>query len=215
MKITKIFHSCVLLEDDSAKILIDPGAWVFEEKDAKISDFSDVDAVLVTHEHPDHYYPEALKEIARQGARIITNKELATKMVKEGISAEALEAEKETAVGGLTVKGVHCDHGSLVVPTPANIGFLIDGRILHPGDCISVRGLREIEILFLPMIAPWMKMTEGVMFAKAVKPKIAVPIHEGFVKEPVASGWREVFSEALAAWGVEVKAKNPGESFEI
>ncbi|MBI2667064.1 MBL fold metallo-hydrolase [Candidatus Woesearchaeota archaeon] len=67
MKLTKIFHSCILIEEkinsNTVKILIDPGTWMFSEKWAKPEDFSDVDIVLVTHEHQDHYDPKSLKVI--------------------------------------------------------------------------------------------------------------------------------------------------------
>ena len=215
MKITKIHHSCVLIEDKDTKILIDPGIWAFEDQKAKGSDFFDVDAVLVTHDHQDHYYPHALKEIAEHGARIITNKELAEKMKEAGISAEALGAEQTLDVKGISVKGVHCAHGSLLVPTPENIGFLIAEKLFHPGDCVSARGLRNIEVLFAPIIAPWMKMTDGSLFVKALKPKVVVPIHEAVLRDSFAQTVRDLFDTVMTKEGFSVKAKNPGESFEI
>ncbi len=216
MKITKIFHSCILLEDKRAKILIDPGAWVFEQKAAKVSDFSDADAVLITHEHPDHYYPEALRELAKNGARIVTNKELAAKMADIGIRAETIEQDQRIDVKGIPIVGVHCPHGSLPFPAPDNIGFKIDGKIFHPGDNASVRGLRDIEVLFVPVAGPWVKVVEAVMLAKTLRPKIAVPIHDGMITDFFVQRLREtIFGQPASEWGIEVKAANPGESFEI
>ena len=105
-KITKIFHSCILIEYKHAKILIDPGAWVFEEKKASVEDFLGVDAVLVTHEHIDHYYPDALRVLQKNGSRIITNKDLVEKMKAAGIAAEGLGPEEVIEIKGIKIKGV-------------------------------------------------------------------------------------------------------------
>ena len=49
MQLTHLGHSAVLVQTDGARILIDPGnfsdAW---------HGLTDLDAVLVTHRHPDH-----------------------------------------------------------------------------------------------------------------------------------------------------------------
>ena len=49
MKLTKKSHACVRLEKDGRTLVIDPG--VFSEEDAAVG----ADAILVTHEHPDHF----------------------------------------------------------------------------------------------------------------------------------------------------------------
>ncbi|HEY6683652.1 MAG TPA: MBL fold metallo-hydrolase, partial [Propionibacteriaceae bacterium] len=52
MRITHLGHAAVLAETDGARILIDPGNF----SDAWHS-LTDLDAVLVTHQHPDHIDP--------------------------------------------------------------------------------------------------------------------------------------------------------------
>ncbi|MBI2583897.1 MAG: MBL fold metallo-hydrolase [Candidatus Aenigmarchaeota archaeon] len=214
MKITKIYHSCILLEENDAKILIDPGHWVFEHTDAKPSDFSDVNAVLITHEHPDHFYPEALDEIRSSGARIITNKSLAPKIREKGMKADMLNPGEVTDVSGISVKAADCPHGILPVPVPENVGFVIQDKIFHPGDCTTIRGI-QCDILITPCAAPWMRTIEGVKFAKSVRPKIAIPVHEGFMRDSFASRIRDIFEKVVSESRIEIKAKNPGESFEI
>ena len=49
MKLTKKSHACVRLEKDGQTLVIDPGG--FSEEDAAVG----ADAILVTHEHPDHF----------------------------------------------------------------------------------------------------------------------------------------------------------------
>jgi L-ascorbate metabolism protein UlaG (beta-lactamase superfamily) len=54
MDLTKYGHACVVLSKDGRRLVIDPGAFT---EDGVIGD---AEAVLVTHEHPDHLSVEAL-----------------------------------------------------------------------------------------------------------------------------------------------------------
>ncbi len=210
MKITKIFHSCVLIEDEGTKILLDPGKWQFDENVVQPVEFYDVDAILVTHEHQDHYYPEALKEINR---KIITNRSLAQKMKEEGLNVEFLSPGVETSVNGISIRALDCPHGALPVPCPENTGFLIGGKVFAPGDSLVLhKEIQNVEVLLAPVIAPWMRVAEGIDFVKHVKPKVTVPVHDGFMKYPFALN---MFCKVLEESGFNVQAKDPGMSFEI
>ena len=60
MRLTHLGHSAVLVETDDARVLIDPGnfsdAW---------HGLTDLDAILITHSHPDHADPEHLPALVR------------------------------------------------------------------------------------------------------------------------------------------------------
>ena len=49
MKLTKYTHACVRLEKDGRVLVLDPGT--FSETDQALAG---AEAILVTHEHPDH-----------------------------------------------------------------------------------------------------------------------------------------------------------------
>ena len=49
MRITKFGHACVRIEHDGVTVVIDPG--IFTDAEA----VDGADAVLITHEHADHY----------------------------------------------------------------------------------------------------------------------------------------------------------------
>ena len=55
LKLTKKSHACVRLEKDGRTLVLDPG--VFSEEDAAVG----ADAILVTHEHPDHFDERQLR----------------------------------------------------------------------------------------------------------------------------------------------------------
>ena len=55
MRITKFGHACVRVQGDGGVVVIDPG--VFTDPAA----LEGADAVLITHEHPDHVHPDHLR----------------------------------------------------------------------------------------------------------------------------------------------------------
>ena len=61
MRITKFGHACVRIEHDGTTIVLDPG--VFTDAEA----VDGADAVLITHEHADHYLPDHLRADRRAG----------------------------------------------------------------------------------------------------------------------------------------------------
>ena len=66
MRITHLGHASLLVEVADTRILLDPGAWSPAAHEQR-----DLDAVLVTHQHPDHLdhdrFPDLLE--ANPGAR--------------------------------------------------------------------------------------------------------------------------------------------------
>jgi L-ascorbate metabolism protein UlaG (beta-lactamase superfamily) len=61
MKITKYPQSCLLIEQNGKRILIDPGSLVTRKYSAK--DLLPIDAILITHEHSDHADPTLINEL--------------------------------------------------------------------------------------------------------------------------------------------------------
>jgi L-ascorbate metabolism protein UlaG (beta-lactamase superfamily) len=63
------------------------------------------------------------------------------------------------------------------VPVVPNVGYLLGGRLFHPGDALTVPG-QPVEVLAVPAGAPWLKVSESVDYLREVRPKVAVPVHE-------------------------------------
>jgi L-ascorbate metabolism protein UlaG (beta-lactamase superfamily) len=212
MKITKIFHSCLLVEEGRTKILIDPGTWIFGEGIARPEDFADVDLVLISHSHADHVDVDVLKKINR---RIITNPALARELREKGIEAEVMSYGDTIEIGKenntISVRALGCQHGPLPVPIPENVGFVLGEKLFHPGDSLTtvVTGMRAVSV---PIVAPWMRSIDGVKFAKDCAPEIAIPVHDGFMKYPFT---QTLFQKGLENSGVAIKTANPGENLEI
>ena len=181
MEMIKKGHSCVRLEKEGRALVIDPGG--FSEPDAAVG----ADAVLVTHEHPDHFDEGRLRAAmeANPAAHIWTLRSVAEQIetafpgrvhtVGEGDSFEAAGFDVE--VHGQLHAVIHPD-----IPRIANAGYVVDGKVFHPGDALTVPG-REIETLLLPVHAPWSKVSEVIDYVREVAPQQAIDVHDGLLTD--------------------------------
>ena len=175
MNITHFGHACVLVELDGIRTLFDPGAYSegFEEVD-------DLDLVLITHEHPDHVDPDRLTALLERNpsAQLVTIAGVAATL-PDSLAVTLVEPGQTLTFGELTVEAVGGTHALIhpLVPNVGNSGFLLGGRLLHPGDSFELAD-RPVEILLLPAGGPWMRLQEAIDFERAVSPKVSIPIHE-------------------------------------
>jgi L-ascorbate metabolism protein UlaG (beta-lactamase superfamily) len=183
VRVTKFTHSCLRLEDSAAVLVVDPG--VFSERAA----LTGADAVLITHEHPDHLDLDALSDAVAQRPelRIYAHPDVLPKLTAfENVTAVDVGQEFEAA--GFSVRAYGGQHAIIYseIPRVANLGFLIadhETSIYTPGDSFTVPGDAQVDTLFVPLNAPWMKLAEAIDFARAVKPRRAYALHDALVNE--------------------------------
>lgn len=181
MKLTKMSHACIRLEKDGQTLVLDPGG--FSEEDAAAG----ADAILVTHEHADHFDEGRLR--AALDANPAT--ELWTlAAVAEQLSA-AFPGRVHTVGHGDTFTAAGFDvhvHGELHavihpdIPRITNVGYLVDGAVFHPGDALTVPD-HPVDTLLLPVMAPWSKLSEVVDYVREVEPQRAYDIHDALLTD--------------------------------
>ncbi|WP_030978081.1 MBL fold metallo-hydrolase [Streptomyces sp. NRRL S-1824] len=181
LTLTKKTHSCIRLEKDGRTLVIDPGG--FSEQDAALG----ADAMLVTHEHADHFDEGRLRAglEANPAAEVWT-----LRSVAEQLSA-AFPGRVHTVGHGDTFTAAGFDvqvHGELHavihpdIPRVTNIGFLVDGSLFHPGDALTVPD-HPVDTLMLPVMAPWNKISEVIDYVREVKPRRAIDIHDALLTD--------------------------------
>lgn len=176
MRITKFGHASVRLEHGSTSLLIDPGLFTQPE------DLDGVTGILITHEHPDHWTPDAL---ALSDAPIWT-----IAAVAEQIAAASPTARERTTVvnpgdtfdAGVPVTAVGEKHAVIHPEFPQifNSGYTVDlggTRVHHPGDAFEIPG-GDIDVLLVPASAPWLRASEAVDYARAVNAPVNLGIHD-------------------------------------
>ena len=185
MTITKFGQSCLLVETDSARILLDPGSYSTAQNDLK-----NIDALLITHVHKDHLNLESVKAIVANNpnVKIFSNVQVKEALTNIGIECQLLGDGETTNVNGVSIEGFGTDHIEIhsSLPRDKNTGYLIAERFFHPGDSYTMP-TKPVEILAWPVAGPWCKLGESVDYALAIKPKVAIPIHDAMLSDPNAA----------------------------
>ncbi|MEU5831253.1 MBL fold metallo-hydrolase [Micromonospora tulbaghiae] len=180
MQVTKYAHSCLRLEHDGAVLVVDPG--VFSDPAA----LDGADAVLITHEHPDHVDVGTLtRALERRPVPVHGPASLAGVL---GDAAEALvtvEPGQSFTVAGVPVRSYGGQHAVIHpdIPVIQNIGYLFADVVYHPGDALFVPDDVQVDTLFAPIHAPWSKFSEVVDFIRAVAPRRAYALHDGLLND--------------------------------
>jgi L-ascorbate metabolism protein UlaG (beta-lactamase superfamily) len=195
MNITHLGHACLLAETATTRLLFDPGVF------SSFEVLRDLDAVLVTHQHPDHVDAERLARLleANPRARLVVDPDSVEAV--PGLPAPDVVARPgdRLTIGGATVDvlgGLHAPvYGN--IPGCSNAAYLLDdGAFLHPGDSFLVPD-QEVDVLAVAIDGPWLKLAEAVDYVRAVAPRVAVPIHEGETTDPAKyQGMLAAFSPA-------------------
>jgi L-ascorbate metabolism protein UlaG (beta-lactamase superfamily) len=181
MQLTHLGHACLLVETARSRILVDPGIF------STFDDVRDLDAVLVTHQHPDHVDPARIGALmqANPGATLVVDADTAA--VVQGLPGHVVAGTGDRlTLAGTTIDVVGGLHAAVYgeVPGCTNAAYLFDdGALLHPGDSFLLPG-RDIDILAVAIDGPWLKLAEAVDYVRAVAPRVAVPIHEGETTDP-------------------------------
>jgi L-ascorbate metabolism protein UlaG (beta-lactamase superfamily) len=194
MQLTKLGHACVRLEKDGGVLVIDPGAFSGDHA------LDGAGAVLVTHEHFDHVVPDALRAAlaGNPGLRVWAPAPVTEQFAEFGDRARAVAHGDDFTAAGFSVNVYGAEHAVIHpdIPAVANVGFLVDGEVFHPGDSYTVPG-DPAGTLLLPASGPWHSTREMIDYARAVAPRRGFMIHDALLSE-IGLGVLDMFS-GLAA----------------
>ncbi|MEV5951710.1 MBL fold metallo-hydrolase [Streptomyces sp. NPDC051993] len=137
--------------------------------------------MLITHEHFDHFDEELIARSleTRPELRVYGPASVVERWSARRGQVTAVAAGDNVAVAGFDVSVFGDLHASIHrdIPRVANVGYLIDGRLYHPGDAYHVPDA-PVDTLLLPTSGPWTKLGDAADYVREIAPNNLIQIHE-------------------------------------
>lgn len=183
--LTPFEHASLMLTLGGRKILVDPvgGADRYASAGSPA-------AVLVTHEHPDHFDPDTLAAIVTEGVQLVVNPAVAEKLPEALRSrATVMKNGDRGEVAGIPIEAVPAynitSERLQYHPKGRDNGYVLaspdHGRIYIAGDTEATpefRAQKDIALAFVPMNLPYtMEVEQAVDGVAEMAPKMVIPYH--------------------------------------
>jgi L-ascorbate metabolism protein UlaG (beta-lactamase superfamily) len=174
-------QSAFRFTDGERVVYIDP--WGTE------ADAPPADLIVITHVHSDHFQPEEIERLRKDGTRVAAPHDVAAELTGDVTPVAPGESHELAGVRFTTVPAYNVAEERLEMHPRANrwVGYVLDlgrGTYYHAGDTDHVPELDDVktDVAFLPIGGTYtMDAGEAAGLARSIAPQLAVPMHFGFV----------------------------------
>jgi len=211
MKLTKHEHACLVLEKSDSVLVIDPGSFTMP-----LDDLRGVVAVVITHEHPDHWTPEQLD-------RILAMSPEAKVFGPAGVAAAAptynvtVVADGDSHEAGPYTLAFYGEKHAVIhssIPVIDNVGVLVDDTLWYGGDSFTIPPV-PVDTLAVPAGAPWLKIAETMDYTMEIAPKRSFPTHEMVLSVAGKTMSNARIEAATRQGGGEFFPLSPGDTLDL
>jgi L-ascorbate metabolism protein UlaG (beta-lactamase superfamily) len=212
MKLTKREHACQVIEKTDGTLIIDPGSFTLP-----LDDITGVVAIVITHEHADHWSTEHLERIRQKNpdARILGPAGVAAAATDHPI--EVVAPGDTVEVGPFTLRFFGGKHALIhqSIPIVDNVGVLVDDQLYYAGDSYAIPEGVTVEVLAAPLGAPWLKVGEAMDYVVAIGARRVYPVHDMTLSTIGKNMSHTRLEWAAAQGGGEYSPLEPGDSLDL
>lgn len=211
MRVTKQEHACLVVEKADQRLVIDPGSFT-----TPLMGVDGVAAVVITHEHPDHWTPEHLSRISERNPDVRIFGPAGVVAAATDFDVTEVADGDEHEVAGFSLRFFGEKHAVIhpSLPVVDNVGVMVDDLLFYPGDAYTVPPV-PVDTLAAPAGAPWLKISEAMDYVTAVAPKRAFPTHQmglSQIGQKMADARLSAVTEAASG---QYFTLEPGESLDL
>ncbi len=210
MKITKLGHSCLLVEMPepvNRTALFDPGA--FSEEYVDIESLLYLDDIIITHEHADHLSVPLVQKLLDKFPEVrITAPPAVVRLLK----AQSIFSTSEPYEGIEHFESPHED-GGLLFNTPEQRGVHYLRMLTHPGDGHSFK--ETCSILAMPVTAPLGSVVSALELTVQLQPRYVIPIHDWHWSNEARTQMYQRLNQIFSDKGIQFIDAQNGEPFVI
>jgi L-ascorbate metabolism protein UlaG (beta-lactamase superfamily) len=212
MRITKLEHAALVLEEADRRLVVDPGGLT-----NPVLGLLDVDAIVITHEHADHWTADQLQRILDSSPKAVILAPAAVARAAEGIDVRVVAPGETVEVAAWTLRFFGGNHAVIhpSIPIVENVGVLVNEKLYYPGDSFYVPLGVQVDTLAAPAGAPWLKVAEAMDYITQVAPKRAFGTHDGVLSAAGVGLVHDRLKAVTEAKGGEYFALKAGDSIVV
>ncbi|MEV7693526.1 MBL fold metallo-hydrolase [Microbacterium sp. NPDC089189] len=212
MRVTKHEHAALTLEKHGEKLLIDPGIFT-----SPLPDAENVAALVITHEHPDHWTGDHIDRILATNPGLPIYAPAGVVAAAPGYTITEVSPGDRVDVGPFHLEFFGGEHALIhkSIPVIDNVGVLVDDAFYYPGDSFSLPKGAHVALLAAPVGAPWLKIGDAIDFVLAVAPRQVFATHDMTLSVAGRDMGRERLRWAAEQHDGELVILEPGDSAEI
>jgi L-ascorbate metabolism protein UlaG (beta-lactamase superfamily) len=212
MRITKLEHAALILEETGHRLVIDPGGLT-----NPILGLGEVDVVVITHEHADHWTGDQLQRIIDSSPHVTLLAPSGVARAAEGFDIQVVEPGGSVEIGPWKLRFFGGNHAIIhpTLPVVENVGVLVNDSLYYPGDSFYNPLGVEVDVLAAPAGAPWLKISEAMDYVTLVAPRRAFGTHDGVLSAAGVGLVHDRLKAVTEAKGGEYFPLKPGEFIDV
>ena len=174
MRVTKHEHACLVVDKAEQRVVIDPGSYT-----TPLLGLDGVVAVVITHEHQDHWTPEHLGRVLDKSPEAQIFAPAGVARAASGFQVTEVADGDVHQAGEFELRFFGSRHAVIheSLPVVDNVGVMVDDTLFYPGDAFTIPP-EPVNTLAVPAGAPWLKISEAMDYVAAVAPKRCFPTHQ-------------------------------------
>ncbi|ARJ05888.1 MBL fold metallo-hydrolase [Humibacter sp. BT305] len=211
MRLTKFEHAALQLEQNGRRLFIDPGVFT-----TPITEAANAVAVVITHEHPDHWTPDQLKRIVDASPDVTIYGPAGVVAAASDFPVVEVRPGEVVDAAPFSLRFFGGRHAVIhtSIPVVDNVGVIVNDSLFYPGDSFADPA-EQVDLLAVPVGAPWLKISESIDYVLALKPKRAFATHEMVLSVAGKQMGHDRLRWATEQAGGEYVALEPGDTLDV